>query len=403
MSLHVKKSIGFLLGFLLAFFVGRSFAGTYSITDSFCTLNPVTFNVTASTMADAAAQVYSQLPVCGWYDPVTRVTATSYSITGLDMTVTCDYIDSNGVLSVLTSCKVFTFTFTGVDCSTKTGSVPGVTGGWYSGTAAGGNPGATLCVGGCQYSRGTFGANTTTGEFSARAGQGTGQACTSQPVGTPVDLSTAAPETPSSCLAKNKSFGTVNGQTVCVTAGTTGAAPVKFETAPKTTTTENKDAAGNPVAGGGTTTTEKTASTNGDGTVTIGTKTTNPDGTSTTQTDTQDQSQFCQANPTSPLCEQAKTDCDKNPKALGCMDAGDVADTETLGTKNAATSITPVSVGADNGTCPAPRVIHIPVVGSSVNFSFDKVCEFMSMIRPVVLALAWLGAGLITVGGFRNG
>jgi len=60
--------------------------------------------------------------------------------------------------------------------------------------------------------------------------------------------------------------------------------------------------------------------------------------------------------------------------------------------------ITPVSFGSSAATCPAP--IPLPL---GMQLPFTQICDAMGMIRPLILALAWLSAGMIVMGAFRNG
>lgn len=63
-------------------------------------------------------------------------------------------------------------------------------------------------------------------------------------------------------------------------------------------------------------------------------------------------------------------------------------------------AITPVSIGGA-GYCPAPHVVN--VAGRSLSLSYQPVCTFAAMVKPIVLAFAWFGAAMIFVGGIKNG
>lgn len=131
-----------------------------------------------------------------------------------------------------------------------------------------------------------------------------------------------------------------------------------------------------------------------DGTVTIDTyekPLTNPDGTPADTnapiTDTADE-----PTPT-------KDPCIDNPDRLGCVSLGEVTDT-TVGTaERTLASITPASIGGV-GSCPAP--ITSTFMGQSISFSYDLPCQAAGMLRPLILALAWLAAGIIFIGGVRQ-
>lgn len=93
--------------------------------------------------------------------------------------------------------------------------------------------------------------------------------------------------------------------------------------------------------------------------------------------------------------------CELYPNILAC--AG--LDTPTgpdLPNKTVDVTVLPNSGwGADNATCPAAR--HLTVQGRDIPIPYDLFCEFMAGIRPVILAMAWLSAAFIVVGGLKSG
>lgn len=94
------------------------------------------------------------------------------------------------------------------------------------------------------------------------------------------------------------------------------------------------------------------------------------------------------------------TQCDKYPDTLGCARLGSIPD-ETLPTENRSIAlIQPVDIG-NAGQCPAPMTAT--VAGMTIEWSFDPLCQYANALRPLVLALAWLSAGVIFIGGVRNG
>ncbi|GAB1393797.1 hypothetical protein MASR1M60_19610 [Rhodocyclaceae bacterium] len=121
------------------------------------------------------------------------------------------------------------------------------------------------------------------------------------------------------------------------------------------------------------------------------------------------QESYCQKNPADPACKNVagsptksgdgdtKSDCEKNPSAAGCSELGAPENVDMTTTERGVSSITPVSF-ASNATCPAP--IPLP---HGASMSFQWICDGMGIIRPLILALAWLAAGLIVMGNFRNG
>jgi len=100
------------------------------------------------------------------------------------------------------------------------------------------------------------------------------------------------------------------------------------------------------------------------------------------------------------LPEPQLTQCDKYPDTVGCARLGSIPD-ETLPTENRSIAlIQPVDIG-NAGQCPAPMTAT--VAGMTIEWSFDPLCQYANALRPLVLALAWLSAGLIFIGGVRNG
>jgi hypothetical protein len=70
-----------------------------------------------------------------------------------------------------------------------------------------------------------------------------------------------------------------------------------------------------------------------------------------------------------------------------------------LGTKSVGLSaITPHAGLASSGSCPSP--IALPL---GMTFEWTFICQYATTLRPLVLALAWLGGMFIVVGGFKKG
>lgn len=100
--------------------------------------------------------------------------------------------------------------------------------------------------------------------------------------------------------------------------------------------------------------------------------------------------------------QQEKTPglCDLYPDILACQKPNfDTPDIDQIQTTDASITITPDSGwGAENASCPPAR--HLP--GANVDFEFTTICNFMSGIRPVMIAVAWLMAAMILI-GFKRG
>lgn len=204
---------------------------------------------------------------------------------------------------------------------------------------------------------------------------------------------TQNPTTPQSCLASGQGYITnSSGVTTCVDSTSAPNSQPVTSSNKTTSTTTNKDASGNTT--GTSSTSQTTESTCSGGNCTTTTTTMNPDGTKTEQTKTNDSAKFCQENPTSPMC---KSECEEFPDRPQCMDLGTISDNIELQTKElGVNAISVVSFGG-GGSCPAP--IQLP---HGAQFSFENICDGLGMLRPLLLALAWLSAGLIVVGAARE-
>lgn len=91
--------------------------------------------------------------------------------------------------------------------------------------------------------------------------------------------------------------------------------------------------------------------------------------------------------------------CKLYPESLACQktDEPEVPDLET---KEKPITFTPDSGwGPSTGSCPAPR--HL-VSGTGADFSFTPYCDFMTALRPVLLAVAWLSGAMILIGANRK-
>ena len=88
--------------------------------------------------------------------------------------------------------------------------------------------------------------------------------------------------------------------------------------------------------------------------------------------------------------------CEEYPDILACAKPEfDTPATPELTTQARELTYAPqAGWGGSGGFCPAAR--HLP--GANVDFEFTLVCDFMSGIKPVVLAIASLAAGMIIIG-----
>lgn len=201
----------------------------------------------------------------------------------------------------------------------------------------------------------------------------TGQGCVAGAPGNPVDKNTPQAD----CIKQGLTYGQVNGQVVCVEPGKT----VKKETSKQT-----GDGA-NP----GTTKKEKTTTCEG-GHCTEETTETNEnggadgnqtDGSRTTKREYDEKSEegACKTDPFSAAC-------------LGSVPTDDEVENKSA---DVPAMISPASVAHDF-SCPPPT----PIV-YGLEIPWDRACELAGFIRPLVIAFAWLSAGLFVLGGLRNG
>jgi hypothetical protein len=94
----------------------------------------------------------------------------------------------------------------------------------------------------------------------------------------------------------------------------------------------------------------------------------------------------------------SKSDCDKYPDAVGCLKVGVVPLPDPIPTVTAQANLSPVSLGA--GSCPAPKTIVLHF--QTLSMSYQPYCDFASMLKPLVVAFAWLSAGFLVLGSVRE-
>lgn len=92
-----------------------------------------------------------------------------------------------------------------------------------------------------------------------------------------------------------------------------------------------------------------------------------------------------------------KTDCDKHPDTIGCINNLDNPTPDNLSTKTVDVAITEDSGwGPSSSSCPAPHSITLQ--GHTFSFGISQLCDFAAMIRPVILGVAWFTAALMMLG-----
>lgn len=99
-----------------------------------------------------------------------------------------------------------------------------------------------------------------------------------------------------------------------------------------------------------------------------------------------------------PVSPEEKTEdpCKLNPERMGCKEFGTPEDSVLPSEARGVSAIT-VQSFAGNATCPPD--IQLPK-GATLSWSYP--CQMATGVRPFLLALAWLAAGLIVIGAVRS-
>lgn len=95
---------------------------------------------------------------------------------------------------------------------------------------------------------------------------------------------------------------------------------------------------------------------------------------------------FCKINPSAPFCLET--------------DFGQVDELDLQTKEINVSGISPVNVGGGGG-CPSDK--SFTVGGKTYMMSYGLYCDFASGLRPIILAMAWLTAAGILIGGFKTG
>lgn len=280
-------------------------------------------------------------------------------------------------------------------CSSRTGQVAS-SGVYDMGTSDSNDPPHLACLDGCEVSytgTGISWRRPVAGVFHYGA-EGmyvfTGAGCSSFTA--PPSASASPPE--ASCDLSKQIEKSIEGAVVCF--------PIAGSKSEKTT---------DPVTGATVETITVTGSGGGTTSTVI---TTGPDGTTTTTTTSSggggggaQPGSFCARYPDDPSCvaggvgdDPLGGDCALNPYSLGCASlSGSVPEEAVSTSARDISALSPVQIGGP-GECPAP--LTATVAGMHVELPFDLLCEYATTLRPLVLALAWLSAGILFIGGVRG-
>lgn len=101
-----------------------------------------------------------------------------------------------------------------------------------------------------------------------------------------------------------------------------------------------------------------------------------------------------------PKTEQDQSLCEKHPDIVACQKLGDLQP-EKLPSKTVPMELKrEEGFGPSNGTCPPPK--QFVVLGKSMSFRWDLLCDFASGIRPLLIGFAYLSAALAFLGLSRK-
>lgn len=103
-----------------------------------------------------------------------------------------------------------------------------------------------------------------------------------------------------------------------------------------------------------------------------------------------------------PKPEEQQDLCDKHPDILACqkIELGELS-AETVPNEDKTITLTPDTGWGPSGSCPSPRTVNLHG-GLTLSIPLDLMCEFARMIRPLIVAAAYLGAAMMLVGAARK-
>lgn len=100
--------------------------------------------------------------------------------------------------------------------------------------------------------------------------------------------------------------------------------------------------------------------------------------------------------------KEKPTFCEANPMSIACVELGQLED-KPLEVVELPVNVTYTPWGASNAQCPAPTTIPL-WGGDSISVTYQPVCDFVTTLRPLIIALAFFIAGLIITGyNFKKG
>lgn len=87
--------------------------------------------------------------------------------------------------------------------------------------------------------------------------------------------------------------------------------------------------------------------------------------------------------------------------SIACAEMGELKD-EKLEVEERPVDVSYTPWGSSTSQCPADKVIPL-WDDQSITISYSPVCQFASLLRPLVIALAFVAAGFIVAGITRKG
>lgn len=99
--------------------------------------------------------------------------------------------------------------------------------------------------------------------------------------------------------------------------------------------------------------------------------------------------------------KEKPTFCEANPMSIACAEMGELKD-EKLEVEERPVDVSYTPWGSSTSQCPADKVIPL-WDDQSITISYSPVCQFASLLRPLVIALAFVAAGFIVAGITRKG
>lgn len=99
--------------------------------------------------------------------------------------------------------------------------------------------------------------------------------------------------------------------------------------------------------------------------------------------------------------KEKPTFCEANPMSIACAEMGELKD-EKLEVEERPVDVSYTPWGSSTSQCPADKVIPL-WDEHSLKISYSPVCQFASLLRPLVIALAFVAAGFIVAGITRKG